>query len=51
MGEVPESVRSQIQALSVDQLEAFGEALLDFSNLEEAIAWLSAHPNYSIDNP
>jgi Domain of unknown function (DUF4351) len=44
VGEVPESVRSQIQTLSVAQLEDLGEALLDFSSIEEAIAWLAAHP-------
>jgi predicted transposase YdaD len=43
VGAIPESVRSQIQNLSVAQLEELGEALLDFSNLEEAIAWLAAH--------
>jgi predicted transposase YdaD len=47
VGEVPESVRSQIQTLSVAQLEELGEALLDFSSVEEAIAWLAAHPTDS----
>jgi predicted transposase YdaD len=42
VGEVPESVRSQIQSLSVDQLEVLGEALLDFSSLEEATLAVSA---------
>ncbi|MGF2037785.1 MAG: Rpn family recombination-promoting nuclease/putative transposase [Nostoc sp. CmiVER01] len=33
LGELPQQVREQIQGLSVKQLEALGEALLDFSAL------------------
>lgn len=38
--ELPDSTRSQIDALPVIQLEALGEALLDFSNLSDLEAWL-----------
>ena len=41
VGELPESVRSQIDHLSLPQLEALGEALLDFSNLADLEAWLA----------
>lgn len=40
VGELPESVRSQIDTLSLTQLEALGEALLDFENLSDLEAWL-----------
>lgn len=40
VGELPDSTRSQIDALAIVQLEALGEALLDFSNLSDLEAWL-----------
>lgn len=40
VGEVPESVRTQIETLSLTQLESLGEALLDFSNLSDLEVWL-----------
>ncbi|MGA9379900.1 MAG: Rpn family recombination-promoting nuclease/putative transposase [Phormidium sp.] len=40
VGEVPESVRTQIETLSLSQLESLAEALLDFSNLSDLEAWL-----------
>ena len=42
VGELPESVRSQIDHLSLPQLEALGEALLDFSKLVDLETWLAA---------
>ena len=39
-GEVPPDVGSQIERLSLTQLEALGEALLDFSTLQELTSWL-----------
>lgn len=42
-GELPEEARSQINALSIDQLEALTDALLDFSNLRDLETWLSNH--------
>ena len=41
VGELPDPVRSQIDALSINQLESLGEALLDFSNLSDLAAWLT----------
>lgn len=40
VGELPDSIRSQIEALSTTQLELLGESLLDFSNLSDLEAWL-----------
>lgn len=41
VGEVPESVRTQIESLSLTQLESLAEALLDFSNLSDLEVWLA----------
>lgn len=41
VGEVPESIRVQIDTLSLTQLESLGEALLDFSNLSDLETWLA----------
>lgn len=41
VAEVIVSVRSQIDALSIAQLEALGEALLDFTQPAELTAWLA----------
>jgi Domain of unknown function (DUF4351) len=40
IGSVAPEVRSQIQALSLAQLEALGEALLDFSEAWDLVRWL-----------
>lgn len=40
VGALPDSVRSRIDALAIAQLEALGEALLDFSSLSALEAWL-----------
>ena len=44
VGELPEGVRSSIESLSVPQLEALAEALLDFANLSDLEQWLTEHP-------
>lgn len=44
VGELPQEVRGQIQSLSVEQLEALGEALLDFTAIEDLLNWLGEHP-------
>ncbi|MUL36497.1 DUF4351 domain-containing protein [Gloeocapsopsis dulcis] len=44
VGELPQEVRGQIQTLSVEQLEALGEALLDFTAIEDLLNWLGEHP-------
>ncbi len=43
MGTLPANVEAQIQALALPQLEAFGEALLDFSEVEDVTQWLRGH--------
>jgi Domain of unknown function (DUF4351) len=40
MGEVDPGMRSQIQVLSLPQLEALGEALLEFSKPIDLVNWL-----------
>jgi predicted transposase/invertase (TIGR01784 family) len=40
LGSVPESILSQIQGLSVEQMEALGEALFDCSTTADLEAWL-----------
>jgi predicted transposase YdaD len=42
--ELPQSVREQIQSLSTNQLETLGEALLDFTGLDDLAAWLAENP-------
>jgi hypothetical protein len=44
VGQIPPSLQSRIEALPLPQLEALGEALLDFSNLSDLEAWLSQLP-------
>jgi predicted transposase/invertase (TIGR01784 family) len=40
IGDVAPEMRSQIQSLSLSQLEALGEALLDFSGPNDLVNWL-----------
>jgi len=35
--------QSQIQQLRVEQLEELGEALLDFSSVQDLMDWLQTH--------
>jgi hypothetical protein len=42
VGELPSQVRSQVEKLPIEQAEALGEALLDFSSLEDLTHWLGA---------
>ncbi|MEH2070796.1 MAG: Rpn family recombination-promoting nuclease/putative transposase [Nostoc sp.] len=44
VGNIPDAVLSQIQGLSVEQLEALGDALLDFSTLADLEGWLQGQP-------
>ncbi len=41
VGTLPDALQSQVAQLSVTQLEALGEALLDFSALADLEQWLS----------
>jgi predicted transposase YdaD len=43
IGEVSPEMRSQIQALSLPQLEALGEALLDFTKPDDLHEWMRLH--------
>jgi predicted transposase/invertase (TIGR01784 family) len=43
IGEVDSALEARVRSLSVEQLEALGEALLDFSSSNELVAWLSSH--------
>jgi predicted transposase YdaD len=43
VGELPEKVRERIQNLSLNQLEELGEALLDFTKIEDLFNWLTTH--------
>ncbi|WP_341526728.1 DUF4351 domain-containing protein [Nostoc sp. UHCC 0302] len=40
LGQVPPQLQAQIQQLSSSQVEALGEALLDFSTTQDLVAWL-----------
>ena len=44
IGELPDVTRSTIDTLSVPQLEALAEALLDFAQLFDLEQWLTEHP-------
>jgi predicted transposase YdaD len=43
VGTLPAEVKSQVEALSLPELEMLGEALLGFSRLEELRDWLRSH--------
>ena len=41
-GEIPANLTEQIRSLPVESLETLGEALLDFHNLSDLVAWLES---------
>lgn len=43
LSQVAPEMRSQIQKLTVEQLEELGEALLDFSSAKDLTDWLENH--------
>ncbi len=43
LGQIEPEDENRIEQLSVEQLEALGEALLDFSNRDDLLAWLDNH--------
>jgi predicted transposase YdaD len=43
VGTVPASVEAQVQALDLPQIEALGEALLDFVQLSDLTDWLQGN--------
>ncbi|MBD1846900.1 DUF4351 domain-containing protein [Cyanobacteria bacterium FACHB-63] len=40
LGSIPDATITQINALSIEHLEALGEVLLDFESIKDLIAWL-----------
>jgi predicted transposase YdaD len=44
VGDLPAAVRAQVEQLPLPQLEALGEALLDFKSLNQLQNWLSQQP-------
>jgi predicted transposase/invertase (TIGR01784 family) len=47
IGEVPAELEAQVKNLPLPQLEALGEALLDFSTLADLLNWLRSQPQVS----
>ncbi len=43
LGELPEATRSRLEHLSLTQLEALGEALLDFRAIADLDTWLQGN--------
>jgi hypothetical protein len=37
---VPDRLLAQINTLTIDQLDSLGEALLDFTSIDDLMAWL-----------
>jgi predicted transposase YdaD len=42
IGQLPETILAQVNELPIEQMEALGEALLDFVNLYDLQAWLAS---------
>lgn len=40
VGELPQEVIEEVQNLSLEKLEALGEALLDFTSMDDLLNWL-----------
>ena len=40
IGQISPNLETEIMSLNIEQIEALGEALLDFSNLDDLINWL-----------
>lgn len=43
VGELSPELKERIQCLSSNQLETLGEALLDFTSMEDLLNWLQSH--------
>jgi hypothetical protein len=43
IGPVPHAQQTRIAALPIEQLDALGEALLDFADLADLDSWLAEH--------
>jgi predicted transposase YdaD len=44
-GTLPDAVVQHIRGLSLEQLDALGEALLDFQDFNDLAMWLDSQPN------
>ena len=42
-GEIERSLVERLQRLSIEELEALGEALLDFTSVADLTSWLEGH--------
>ena len=40
VGSLPSEIETQIRGLSLGEIEALGEALLDFSDISDLVVWL-----------
>jgi predicted transposase YdaD len=40
LGQIPPALETEIMSLNINQIEALGEALLDFSTFDDLINWL-----------
>ncbi|MEM9215650.1 MAG: DUF4351 domain-containing protein [Cyanobacteria bacterium P01_F01_bin.150] len=47
VGSLSDNIYSQLQQLSLEELEALADALLDFKQMDDLIQWLKEHPNSS----
>jgi predicted transposase YdaD len=43
LGNITPEIRSQVNSLSIEQLESLGEALLDFGQMSDLMAWLDTN--------
>jgi predicted transposase YdaD len=50
-GEESETLKPQIETLSIEQLESLGESLFDFQSLDDAIAWLNELNTFEASKP
>ncbi len=41
IGDISPTLKTEINSLNIEQIEALGEALLNFSNLDDLINWLN----------
>ncbi|MDJ0662294.1 MAG: DUF4351 domain-containing protein [Crocosphaera sp.] len=41
LGNIPPSLETKITELTIDEVEALGEALLDFSTIDDLVNWLN----------
>jgi hypothetical protein len=43
LGELPEAIVVSLDGLSIDDLDQLGEALLDFTSIDNLTHWLATH--------